>query len=107
MSDWTTDAADMIERSVALVRERTVEPAQAVSRVLVYGLLTVLIVIPTFILATVGALPGPRAALSGLRVGGLRHAGWNLHDRRCVLLDQAQTLTSTSGNERTTPHDHA
>ena len=27
MSDWTTEATDVIERTVALVRDRTVEPA--------------------------------------------------------------------------------
>ncbi len=57
-SDWTSDAADMIERSVAMVRDRTVVPAQALAKGIVYGLLTVLIVIPTFILATVGAFRG-------------------------------------------------
>jgi len=58
MSDWTSDAADMVEQTVALVRDRTVAPAQVAAKAIVYGLLTVLIIIPTFILATVGAFRG-------------------------------------------------
>jgi hypothetical protein len=58
MSDWTSDAADMVEQTVALLRDRTVAPAQVAAKAIVYGLLTVLIVIPTFILATVGAFRG-------------------------------------------------
>ena len=30
MSDWTTDAANAIDNAVGLVRERTVEPVQAI-----------------------------------------------------------------------------
>jgi hypothetical protein len=48
--DWTTDAADAIERAVSLVRDRTVEPAQNATRVVVYGLLAALIGIPAAIL---------------------------------------------------------
>lgn len=39
MSDWTVETADTIERAVATVRERTVEPAQAATRAVVFGLL--------------------------------------------------------------------
>ena len=46
MSDWTTDAADAIENAVALVRDRTVEPARTASKYVVYGLLAVLLVLP-------------------------------------------------------------
>jgi predicted tellurium resistance membrane protein TerC len=53
MSDWTTDAADAIENAVALVRERTVEPVHALTRVLVYGLLVALIMIPALVLLTI------------------------------------------------------
>jgi hypothetical protein len=58
MSDWTTDAADAIDRSVALVRERTVEPAQAITRVVVYGLLAGVIVGPALVLTAIGAFRG-------------------------------------------------
>ena len=58
MSDWTTDAADAIDRTVALVRERTVEPAQAITRVVVYGLLAGVIVGPALVLTAIGAFRG-------------------------------------------------
>ena len=58
MSDWTTDAADAIDRSVALVRERTVEPAQAITRVVVYGLLAGVILGPALVLSAIGAFRG-------------------------------------------------
>jgi hypothetical protein len=53
-SDWTTDAADAIERAVGLVRDRTVEPAQAITRAVVYGLLAALIGLPAAILLLAG-----------------------------------------------------
>lgn len=58
MTDWTTDATDLIERTVAVVRDRTVEPAQAATRVVVYGLLAALIAIPAAILLLIGAFRG-------------------------------------------------
>ena len=39
MSDWTTDAVDNIERVVTTVRDKTVIPAQNVTRAIVFGLL--------------------------------------------------------------------
>lgn len=39
MSDWTTETADRVERVVATVRDRTVVPAQNVTKAIVYGLL--------------------------------------------------------------------
>jgi hypothetical protein len=58
MSDWTSDAADAIDRSIALVRERTVEPAQAITRVVVYGLLAGVILGPALVLSAIGAFRG-------------------------------------------------
>ena len=58
MTDWTTDATDAIDRAVALVRDRTVEPARAVTKGVVYGLLATLLVIPATTLALVGAFRG-------------------------------------------------
>ena len=55
MSDWTTEATDVIERTVGMVRDRTVEPAQAATRAVVYGLLAALIAIPAVVLLTLGA----------------------------------------------------
>ena len=53
MSDWTTDAADAIERTVALLRDRTVEPAHAFTKVIVYGLLAAIMLIPAGALLTI------------------------------------------------------
>ena len=58
MSDWTTEATDVIERTVATVRDRTVEPARAITRVVVYGLLAALIALPAVVMLTVGAFRG-------------------------------------------------
>ena len=58
MSDWTTEATDVIERTVATVRDRTVEPARAITRAVVYGLLAALIAIPALIMLTLGAFRG-------------------------------------------------
>ena len=58
MSDWTTDATDTIERTVTMLRERTVEPVQAVTRAVVYGLLATLVGLPALVLATIGAFRG-------------------------------------------------
>ena len=53
MSDWTTDAANAIDNAVGLVRERTVEPVQAVVRAITYGLLAVLLLVPALTLTTI------------------------------------------------------
>jgi hypothetical protein len=58
MSDWTTEATDAIERAVTTVRDRTVVPAKAISRGVVYGLLAVLIVIPAVLFALIGSFRG-------------------------------------------------
>jgi hypothetical protein len=58
VSDWTTEATDVIERTVAMVRDRTVEPAEAISRGVVYGLLAVLVALPALVLLTIGAFRG-------------------------------------------------
>ena len=58
MSDWTTEATDVIERTVGLVRDRTVEPAKAITKGIVYGLLAGLIAIPTVILLLIGTFRG-------------------------------------------------
>ena len=58
MSDWTTEATDLVERTVAMVRDRTVEPAHAATRVVVYGLLAALIAVPAVVLLTLGGFRG-------------------------------------------------
>jgi hypothetical protein len=51
MSDWTVDAADAVEKYVAMLRDRTVEPALAITRIAVFGLLAVLIAAALFLAA--------------------------------------------------------
>ena len=58
MTDWTTEATDLIERTVGTVRDKTVEPARTATRVVVYGLLAALIAIPAVILLVIGAFRG-------------------------------------------------
>ena len=58
MSDWTTEATDLVERTVGMVRDRTVEPARAITRGVVYGLLAALVAMPAVILLLIGAFRG-------------------------------------------------
>jgi hypothetical protein len=50
MSDWSAEAVDSIDTVVGAVRDKTVRPAQSVTRAIVFGLLT------TFFIATALAL---------------------------------------------------
>ena len=52
--DWTTDAVDNIERVVATVRDRTVVPAQNVTRAIVFGLLTAFFVFTALMIVCIG-----------------------------------------------------
>jgi Ca2+/Na+ antiporter len=54
MSDWTTEAVDNIEGVVATVRDRTVAPAQRVTRAIVFGLLTTFFVLTALALFSIG-----------------------------------------------------
>ncbi|HKF91572.1 MAG TPA: hypothetical protein VKC52_08885 [Acidimicrobiia bacterium] len=54
MSDWTTDAVDNIERVVSTVRDKTVTPAQNVTRAIVFGLLTAFFVLTALTIVSVG-----------------------------------------------------
>ena len=53
MSDWTTQAADAVEKAVVLVRDKTVVPAQQGARVVVYGFLTAFFALTAFMLVTI------------------------------------------------------
>ena len=53
MSDWTTQAADAVEKAVVLVRDKTVVPAQQGVRVVVYGFLTAFFALTAFMLVTI------------------------------------------------------
>ena len=89
MSDWTTDAADAIDKTVSLVRERTVEPVQAIARALTYTILAVLLLIPAVTLAAIalfrllviaaqGEVWAPWCVLGGIFVV----AGWFCWSKR-------------------------
>jgi len=53
VTDWTTQAADVIENTVATVRDKTVQPATSVVRAIVFGVLALLLFLPALILSGV------------------------------------------------------
>jgi hypothetical protein len=65
MSDWTTEATDAIERAVVTVRDKTVRPAQRVTRGIVFGLLATLFVVPAVVMLCVGLFRGLVEAYQG------------------------------------------
>jgi hypothetical protein len=54
MNDWTTDAADTVERVVVIVRDKTVVPAQTITKAIVYGLVAGSLVSAALLLLFVG-----------------------------------------------------
>jgi hypothetical protein len=56
--DWTTQAADAIERAVSVVRDKTVVPAQKATRAVVFGLLAAFFVGTALTVLTIGAFRG-------------------------------------------------
>lgn len=77
MSDWASQTADGIEKVVVIVRDRTVVPAQKVSRAIVYGLLAAAFLVPALILVAILVfrvltyIPGGGAWLAYLILGGI------------------------------------
>jgi hypothetical protein len=83
MADWASETAALIERTVANVRERTVEPAHRVTRIVVYGLLgsffvltaVVIVVIVAFraLVEAYNELPAPHdnAWMAWMTLGGI------------------------------------
>jgi len=84
MSDWAGETADLIERTVANVRERVVEPAESIGRVVVMGALAALVGVTALVLVVFGAFhalviganaatPGPNdnAWIAWLVLGGI------------------------------------
>ncbi len=53
MSDWTTQAADTVEKTVILVRDKTVVPAERGARMVVFGLLTAFFALTAFALVSI------------------------------------------------------
>ncbi len=84
MSDWTTQAADAVEKGVILVRDKTVVPAQQGAKVVVYGFLTAFFALTAFMLVTIFTFRV--LVIVGARVGGLADHRGNLPHRRRVLL---------------------
>jgi len=77
VTDWTTEAADAIDRAVGAVRDKTVTPARAITRGIVFGLLAGLIALPAVVLAAIGLFRGLVLAYQGevwaawLTLGGI------------------------------------
>ena len=61
MSEWTSQAADTIEKTVVAVRDRTVEPATRAANYMVYGVFAACCVLTALLLMHDRALPGPHA----------------------------------------------
>ena len=53
MSDWTTQAADAVEKTVILVRDKTVVPAERGARMVVFGLLAAFFALTAFALVSI------------------------------------------------------
>ncbi len=58
VTDWTTEATDLVERTVATARDRTVVPARIATRAVVYGLLATLIALPAILMLVISAFRG-------------------------------------------------
>jgi hypothetical protein len=63
--DWTTDAVDRIEDVVATVRDKTVVPAQNVTKALVYGLLTTFFIMAALTLFSIAVFRALESYLPG------------------------------------------
>ena len=53
MSEWTTQAADTIEKTVVAIRDRTVEPATRGANYVIYGVFAVCCVLTAVLLFTI------------------------------------------------------
>jgi hypothetical protein len=58
MSDWTTQAADLIEHTVATVRDKTVVPTRAVARAIVFGLLAAFFAVGALVVFALASFRG-------------------------------------------------
>ena len=53
MSEWTSQAADTIEKTVVAVRDRTVEPATRAANYMVYGVFAACCLFTAFLLGSI------------------------------------------------------
>ena len=100
MSDWTTDAVDNIERVVTTVRDKTVTPAQNVTRAIVFGLLSAFFVAHRPHDRLHRSVPAGRRLRARRGLGVVPHLRRNLRRRRHVLLgaeDKAVPARMTRG----------
>ena len=106
LSDWTTQAADAVEKAVVLVRDKTVVPAQQGAKVVVYGFLTAFFAPHRVHAGHDPALPGARDRRAGL--GRLADPRGNLPPRRRVLLvtpleEGSRTCLSSTNSSSSAP----
>jgi hypothetical protein len=55
MSDWSAETVDNIDKVVGAVRDKTVRPAQRVTKAIVFGLLTTFFIATALTLFSIGA----------------------------------------------------
>ena len=98
MADWASETAALIERTVANIRERTVDPAYRITRIVVFGLLAsffvlcaltiVFIVVFRILVAAYNQLPPPHnnTWMAWMTLGGISLVGgafvWNKRKAR-------------------------
>jgi hypothetical protein len=79
LSEWTTQAADTIEKTVVAVRDRTVVPAQKAAKAAIYGVVAACCVATALLLLAVGAFKALNIALpvwlSWMVLGGILIGG--------------------------------
>ena len=69
MSDWASETAELIDRTVGNVRDRVVEPAQSVGRVIVDGTLAGLLGLAILVLAALALFHGLVLVANGVTPG--------------------------------------
>jgi drug/metabolite transporter (DMT)-like permease len=53
MADWTTDLVDNLDSAIAMVRDKTVVPAQNATKAVVYGLLVAFFGLTAFLMIAI------------------------------------------------------
>lgn len=53
MSEWTSQAADAIEKTVVAIRDRTVEPANRAARAVIFGVFAACCVVTALMFLTI------------------------------------------------------
>ena len=58
MADWTTDLVDNLDNAIAMVRDKTVVPAQNATKAVVYGLLVAFFALTAFLMISIALFRG-------------------------------------------------